>query len=93
MQNSTKHTVVEGDGKLKTTSGTLAVHYGFDVYQHVAVQGQQVIGRGVRQCSGTVQPVDDPRTIPNGRWHPELESGEQWALENDNGHWVRVSNG
>jgi hypothetical protein len=92
MQNKMEHTLVEGHGKLKTTSGALPVHYRFDVYQHVAVQVQQIIGRGVRECSGTVQPADGPRTIPNGRWHLELESGEQWTLENDNGHWVRVSN-
>jgi hypothetical protein len=91
MEERTEHSVVEGVGKLKTTSGAVAVKYRFDLYRSVAVQGGQVIGRGLRECTGTVELVSDQSMIPNGHWHLELASGEQWTIQNDNGRWVRVA--
>jgi hypothetical protein len=86
-----QHSVVEGQGLLRTTSGRFPVRYRFNVYQHVAKQQGFVIGRGNRETKGTVELIDDAKTIPNGHWNLDLASGERWTLFHEDGQWTRVA--
>jgi hypothetical protein len=92
MEQGTQHTVVEGQGFLRTTSEAIPARYRFDVYQHVALQQRRVVSKGFRETTGVVELIDDPRTIPNGTWNLELELGERWTLLHEDGHWTRVAN-
>jgi hypothetical protein len=91
MEESQQHSVVEGQGALRTTSGTVPVHYRFDVYRHVATQQGFVIGKGLRQTIGTVQLINDSMPIPDGAWNLDLATGERWALLHEDGQWTRVA--
>jgi hypothetical protein len=88
MEESTQHSIVEGQGFLRTTSWTVPVRYRFDVYQHVAMQQGRVIGKGWRETTGTVVLTDDPSTIPNGTWNLDLasESAGRCFMKMGSGH-------
>lgn len=91
MEQGAQHSIVEGQGFLRTTQGTVPARYRFDVYRHVAMQQGRVIGKGRRETTGTVELMSDTRTIPNGTWNLDLASGERWTLLHEDGKWTRVA--